>query len=357
MSVNPLKSVISRMFAKNFLGIDIGIASFKVVEISSKNGVRLENYGQLRSEYVSENKSPQGLVVSNDYIIAALASILQEAKIRTKEVFFAIPDYATFFTSFDVPAMSRPELEEAVKYEAPRHIPLPLADVTLDWEVIKGNALTETRTPLKVMLVAVPNETINQYEKIAKALGLKILAMETEVFALARALIRYQEKRAILCLIDFGQKSTTINIFSQNILRVSHSIDISSEELTKALADALKIDFRKAEIIKKMYGLTKDETVKNILTPHVDILVKETKEIFNQYFLEDKERIEKVIIGGGAASLLGLKDYLNLQLKLPVEIANPFLEISYPPGLDTVLKKIGPEFAIALGAALRGVQK
>jgi len=352
MSPNPFKS----LFSKSFLGIDIGTSSFKIVEVSNRKGVRLENYGQLRSEYLSEKRSPQGLVLSNDYIVAALSSILQEAKIKTKEAFFAIPDYATFFTSFDLPAMSKPELAEAVKYEAPRHIPLPLADVTLDWEIIKGNPQAENRAPLRVMLVAVPNETIAQYDKIARAVGLKILAMETEVFALARALIKFQDKRAILCLIDFGQKSTTINIFSQGTIKVSHSLDISSEELTKALADSLKIDFRKAEIIKKTYGITKDETIKNILMPHMDIIVKETREIFNQYFLEEKEKVEKVIIAGGVAKLLGLKDYLNQQLRIPIEIANPFLEISYPPGLDIILKKIGPEFTIAVGAALRGVQ-
>ena len=354
MSANPLKS----LFAKSFLGVDIGTSSFKVVELSSRKGIRLENYGQLRAEYFTEKKSPQGLILSNDYIIAGLSSILQEAKIRTKETFFAIPDYATFFTSFDLPAMSTPEIEEAIRYEAPRHIPLPLADVTLDWEVIKGNPQAENKQPLKVMLVAVPNETISQYDKIARALGLRIVAMETEVFALARALIKYQDKKSVLGLIDCGHKTTTINIFSQNILKSSHSVDVSNEELTQALVNALKTDPRKAEIIKKMYGLVKDENVKRILAPQIDILIKETKGVFNQYFLEEKERVEKIIMAGGVAHLPGLKEYFSEQMKLPIEIANPFIDISYPPGLDLILKKVGPEFTIAVGAALRGlVQK
>jgi type IV pilus assembly protein PilM len=351
MSANPFKS----LFAKSFLGVDIGTSSFKVVELSSKNGIRLENYGQLRAEYFTEKKSTQGLILSNDYIIAGLSSILQESKIRTKETVFAVPDYATFFTSFDLPAMSKPELEEAIRYEAPRHIPLPLSEVTLDWEVIKGNPLAENRQPLKVMLVAVPNETISQYDKIARALGLKIIAMETEVFSLARALIKYQDKRSVLCLIDCGQKTTTINIFSQNILKTSHSVDISSEELTQTLADTLKVDLHKAEIVKRMYGLSKEESVRKILAPQIDILIKETREVFNQYFLEEKEKVEKIIMAGGIAHLPGLKEYFLEQIKLPMEIANPFIDISYPPGLDLILKKIGPEFTIAVGAALRGL--
>jgi type IV pilus assembly protein PilM len=351
MSLNPFNS----LFPKSFLGVDIGTSSFKVVELSSRKGIRLENYGQLRAEYFTEKKSIQGLILSNDHIIAGLSSILQETKIKTKEAIFAIPDYATFFTSFDLPSMSKLELEEAIRYEAPKHIPLPLSEVTLDWEVIKGNPLIEDRQPLKVMLVAVPNETISQYDKIAKALGLKIIAMETEVFSLARALIKYQDKRSILGLIDCGQKTTTINIFSQNILKASHSIDISSEELIQVLADTLKIDLRKAEIIKKAYGLSKEENIRKILAPQVDILIKETKEVFNQYFLEEKEKVEKIIIAGGVANLPGLKEYFTEQMKMPIEIANPFIDVSYPPGLDLILKKIGPEFTIAVGAAIRGL--
>ncbi len=104
MSANPFKS----LFAKSFLGVDIGTSSFKVVELSSKKGIRLENYGQLRAEYFTEKKSPQGIVLSNDYIIAGLSSVLQEAKIKARDTVFAVPDYATFFTSFDLPAMSQP---------------------------------------------------------------------------------------------------------------------------------------------------------------------------------------------------------------------------------------------------------
>lgn len=360
MGLNPLGFLGSKIFTKNFLGIDIGSSSLKIVEISGRKGKRLENYGQLKTEYFTEKTPGQSwqhsILSSEEQLITALSSILQEAKIKTKNVFFSIPDYSTFFTSFELPPMSKPELEEAVKYEAPRHIPLPLADVTLDWEVIKGVPQAQGRVPLKVLLVAVPNETISQYQKIAKALRLNIIALETEVFALARALIRYQDKRGVVCLIDIGQKSTTINVISQSILKVSHSVDPSGEELTQRLVEVLQIEPRKAEIIKKVWGIKKEETISEILLPQIDSMIKETKAIFNEYFLSEKEKVEKIIISGGSALLPGLRNYFSKQVGLPVELANPFIDISFPPGLDLILKKLGPEFTIAVGAALRGVK-
>jgi len=43
-------------------------------------------------------------------------------------------------------------------------------------------------------------------------------------------------------------------------------------------------------------------------------------------------------------------------LKKEVEIANPFANIFYPQILESTLKEIGPSYAIAVGAALRGIE-
>ncbi len=358
MGFNPLRMLGS----KSFLGVDIGSASLKVVEISGAGGRRLENYGQLRTEYFLGRASDvvsysKEIFLSKEMIISALGAVLQEAKIKKKRAFFAIPDYATFFTTFQLPSMSKQELEEAVKYEAPRHIPMPLADVTLDWEIVKGAPQFDGRSPLKVLLVAVPNETINQYQAIAKAIGLEIAALESEAFSLARALIKYQDRRATVCLIDLGERSATINIVSQSVLRVSHSIDIAGQEIVRTLSEKLNIDVRKAKIIKKIYGIKKEETIKNIIFPLIESVVKETKNILNNYFLEEKEKAEKIILAGGNSSLPGLRDYFAEAFRVPIEIGDPFVDVSYPPGLELILKRIGPEFTIAVGAALRGVNK
>ncbi len=348
-----------KLFSSSCLGIDIGTSSIKIVELSNKKGKRLANYGQLKSEYFSpstfRSRTSEGLFLFNENIIEAIKAILNEAKIQEKRCIFAIPDFSTFFTSFELPPMSYEELKEAVKYEAPRHIPLPLSDVTLDWEIIKGAPGEKGRTPLKILLVAVPNQVIKQYQQIANALNLELEALEAEVFALARALIKYQDAKRVVALIDIGEKSTTINVVSKNILKISYSTDVSGEEITKVIQEKLEINKRKAEIIKRMLGIKKEETLKEILLPLIQQLTREIENVFRQYFAEEREKPEKIILSGGSALLPGLREFFQQKFNLPVEIANPFLGLSYPPGLEEVLKKIGPEFTIAVGTALRGL--
>jgi type IV pilus assembly protein PilM len=354
---NPFKAL-----SKNCIGVDIGTASIKVVELAKGKGKTLSNYGTLSSEYFSnrefQSREKGALSFNEDAIVQALGSILQEAGIKSKDAFFAIPDFVSFFTAFDLPPMTMQEVPEAIKYEAPRRIPLPLSDVTLDWQIVKGGPTTEGKTPLRVLLVTVPNEAIEKYQGIANNTGLRIKALEAEVFAMSRALIKYQDKANVVCLIDVGERSTTINIVSQGVLKLSYSFDISAGSFTKALSEALSIDKRKAEIIKRAYGISnKKPTIREILLPFAESILKKTKNIFDELYMEDKERARKVILSGGGVDMPGFLDHFSRGLDLPVEIANPFIDIFYPPTLQDTLQKLGPKFTISVGMALRGLER
>jgi len=57
---------------------------------------------------------------------------------KNKRAVVSLPDYHTFFTTFTLPPMTKEEITEAVKFEAPVRIPLPVSKVSLDWQVVEG---------------------------------------------------------------------------------------------------------------------------------------------------------------------------------------------------------------------------
>ena len=347
------------ILSKNFVGIDIGTNSIKLVELSKQKGKTLTNYGILGAEYFSGNsfrsRERGVLSIEESNITGAISSILREAGIKSKQAFFSIPDYVSFFTTFDLPPMSEKEVPQAVKYEAPRRIPLPLSEVTLDWQIIKGGPDSKGAAPLRVLLVTVPNDVINQYQRIAQGAGLKIMALEAEAFAMVRALIKYQDTSNVICLIDIGERSSTINIVSQGILKVSHSLDASGEDFTRALTGALGIEKKKASAIKYIYGLSdKNLEIKKILLPKVELILQKVKDVFNELYTKDKEVPGKIILSGGGVSMPGLVKYFSQNLDIPIEVANPFIDIATPSSLEGTLKNLGPALTIAAGMALRG---
>jgi len=351
MFKNPFKVV-----PKSFLGIDIGVSSVKVVELSRWGGkIELKNYGKVAiSPFKARSLRTfreNSFLLSTKDISKVIRGILNEAKIKTREAIFTIPDFSTFFTTFELPPMTEPEIAEAVKFEARQHIPVPISDVVLDWYLIEGR-IGKKGTRMKILLVAIPIELISQYKSIAQSSQLQLKFIEAETFSLARALAKNKDT---VCLVDIGVQSTTVNIADEGILKVSHSIDLSGKDLTQALVRSLDVDMAKAEEIKRIKGL-KDDEEKDILMPLLNLIIIEVEKVIRDFHQINGKETKKIILSGGSALLPGLKDFFSSYLKKEVEIANPFLNVSYPPVLERKLKVMGPSFAVALGAALKGIK-
>jgi type IV pilus assembly protein PilM len=347
-----------RLTSKSFLGIDIGVSSIKIVELVRWGGrVELKNYGYLSISPFREEPfqkfSEDTFLLSTPQIVKVIKSILITADIKTKESIFTIPDFSTFFTSFELPPMSQEELQEAVNFEARQHIPVPISEVVLDWYLIGGKA-GKKETNLRVLLVAVPNDLIGRYQEIAKQVGIDIRYLEAEAFSLTRALSR--DEKGVICVLDIGAQSTTINIIDEGILKLSHSFDVSGNDLTSALMKSFNVTPEKANFLKNQQGLNFLET-KEVLSPLVNIIIMEIEKIFKDFYLAKGQEIKKIILSGGSAFLPGLADYLSSYFKKETSIANPFSNLFYPPVLEKKLEKMGPSFTIAVGAALRGIKQ
>lgn len=351
---------------KKFLGIDIGTSAIKVVELSSSgNQIKLENYGEVSISSFSQkpfrNSDKTAFSLSTEEICRALKAIFEEAKIKTKKAFFSIPDFASFFTSFELPPMTKEEIPEAVKTEARKYIPIPLSEVATDWQVVSEKPFNGERKKIKILLVAVPNTVVQQYQQIGLNLNLEIISLEAEVFSLVRSLINEREM-GVIGLIDAGARTTTCSIIERGTVLTSHSFDISGDFLTTRIARGFDTNFEVAEELKRKYGITgespdKEKDLRELIMPLVNLILQESERTFKNFYYKERKEVEKIILAGGIALMPGLLEYFKKCFKKEVEIGNPFQKIFYPPILEETLKEMGPAYAIAIGLALHGFKK
>ena len=356
MAFNPFRL----FFPKKMLGIDIGTSSIKIVELSRWGGGRtLENYGEIQSAALFKEPlrtaGRGSYSLSATFISKAINAILDEARIKTKAAIFSIPDYSTFFVSFDLPPMEEKEIAEAVRFNAPQYIPLPISETTLDWKVISG-VPGNKRSSLKVLVIAIANQVVQEYQRVAQMAGLELYALEAEALSATRSLVRDTEKT--ICVIDIGVQSTTVNIVDRGVLKKSYSFDFTTgNQLTFAVASALDKGYLEADDIKNKSGLlSADKSVKDTLYLLIDPLISEIRKISNEFIQYENREIEEIYLTGGTANLPGLKEYFKEVFKKEVRVPNCFSDFLYPPILDKSLVEMSPRFSVAVGVAMQGLE-
>lgn len=350
---------------KSFLGIDIGTSTIRLTEITKKKGnLFLTNYGELKSS--SFKKKPfrtfvkNNISLSNREISEGIKAIIEEASIATKDVCLSIPDFASFFTTFEIPKMDKDEVSQAIQYEVRPYVPIPINEVTLDWVIVEEK---HSSSLLKVLVVAIPNDVVAQYQEIAQMADLDLKILESEVFSLVRAANNsfksQEEGKKIIALIDVGSRSTTYSIIEQGVLKLSYSFNLGSNELTDVIAKSLNIDYNESEKLKMTIGLRSngEKNIKRILLPLVDSIMGEGKEVFRSFFTKEGKKVDKIVLAGGFAVMPGLVDYFSESFKKPVINLDPFLNISYPKALIKAIKDMGPLYGVSVGSALKGLEK
>lgn len=345
---------LSWLFPKSVIGVDFGTASIKLVEFSRRGSwVVLKNYSELASKHISGKNTSlptTGLVISIDATALALRQMLAEANIKNRSAIFAIPDFYTFCTSFDIPAMPVKEMAGAIRYTAAQYITLPITEVTLDWKVVG----TSAQGGSTVFVVAIPNQIIADYRLIAEKAGLDIIAVEAEAFSVVRAL--GDSKKLSQCIIDIGSQSSTMNFVHQGIIQKSYSSNFGGRGIIEILSKKCALSPEASEHTRDQEGLISAKPeIATILREYVGSFVREIQNSITSFSPTPDASME-VIITGGISQTPGLINEIEKQLQQPVRQLNCFHQIQYPRILQPTLEKMAPRFSVVVGTALYGVE-
>lgn len=339
-------------------GIDIGMYSTKVVQLryESERAI-LESYGELLNERYTKGAAGYGsgfLRHSDNDIATLLKDIVAESNITAKEAVFSLPASSSFTTTISLPRLTKKEVASAIPYEARKYVPIPLAEVVLDWDILE----TEERETTNVLLVAVPKELIEKFKRIANETHLSVRALEVETFSVIRSLIGHDPIPT--AIINFGHLTTTLSIVDMAKLRVSHSFERGSNQLTQALERGLGVNKERAEQIKRDIGLgerIEEKQFTSIMLPLLEAQLSEVNRLIDGYNRKAGRKIQKVNVTGGGSQLSGIIELAATHFGIEVTRGNPFARVVSPAFMQPILREIGPSFAVAVGLALHEITR
>ena len=286
-------------------------------------------------------------------VAALLKDLIKEANITTKEAVFSVPATSSFLVTIPFPRITAKEITNAIEFEARKYVPIPLAEVALDWDILEPS---ENRDIIEVLLVAIPLEIIEKFKRVSQLAGLTTRALEVETFSMVRALIgRAQTPTA---LINLGHVATTLAIADKGKLVMSHNFNRGAKEFSRALERGLDITQDRAETILKDNGLSdkiEDQEITSILSPIVESVFSEIARTLNMYNRRQERKIQKINLTGGGSNLKGLVELGASRFGLEVTRGNPFARVIAPAFLQMVFREIGPVFTVAMGLALHEI--
>jgi len=377
-------TTVSRFFEKptSAIGIDIGSSAIKVVQLKVKDGKAiLETYGELSLGPYAELTIGQTTSLSGEKLGSALKDVMHEAEIFAKAAGIAIPLSASLITIIEMFYTKKGRLDEMIPLEARKYIPVPISEVSLDWHVIpsktpepseeenseetqqKNNknsnyeSTGKERKRVKVLLAAIHNEILNKYKQIADQNSLEVDFFEIEVFSSIRSLIG--REREPVFILDIGSGTSKLLVVEDGIVSSSHIINRGSHDITFALAKSQGISTLRAEEMKREIGLSKDpihEEARKVIQLVVEGIFADANRVVIDYEKKMKKPVTKIILSGGGSLLKGLKEIAQKNLEIEVVRADPFSKVESPAFLESVLKEAGPNFAVAVGVALRRLQ-
>jgi len=359
-----IKNAISNLFNKSsqgssVLGVDVSSSSIKVVQLRNKAGrAVLETYGELALGPYAKVESGQATNLPPEIISEGLKDVLREAKVTTMNCGVSIPLSASLITIMEIPRMDEKQLAVVVPLEARKYIPVPINDVLLDWSIIPTIGPDKQTEKLNVLIVAIHKDTITKYQEIIRQSGLQASFFEIEIFSTIRSSL----DRGItpVMLVDFGVSTTKLYVVEAGVVKNSHSINKGSHDITLSLSHSLGISIKEAEEIKKTSGLLETSAGESALDSHyavLEFIIHEAQKVMLAYERKNKRPITKVVFAGGGSLLKGLPEFASKRFDVEVAIAHPFMKIETPAFLEPVLREAGPEFAVAIGTALRKLEE
>lgn len=348
--------------SKSVLGVDVGSSSLKVVQLRKEGGVAvLETYGELSLGPYGGAEVGQATNLAAEKIAETLKDLVRESNVTSTDCGVSIPFSRSLLTLVELPRRDNPvEQKTIIELEARKYIPVPMSEVQLDWFIVPEPEIENgpPKPVVNVLLVAVHNDELQLLQSVVQGAGLTASFYEIEIFSTIRSVV--DELIKPIMVLDIGASATKTYVVERGIVALSHNIPHGGQDVTQAIATAHGLTVANAERLKKESGFNPPENdgySRSSIELTFSRIFSEAKRVLVQYETAHEKTVSTIILTGGGGVTRALREYAHTFFSVDVRLADPFGKTQAPAFMQPVLGEIGPEFAVAVGLALRKLEE
>lgn len=295
-------------------GIDIGNRALKAVKLArGADGVSITDFAFIEHDTILSEAGD-----NRDALIqTALAKFVGRHETRKIPVAVGVGGQQSFARFVPLPPVEAKKIPDIVKFEAVQQIPFPLDEVEWSYQLFERDDDPDIQVGIFAMRKELINEVVGEFLDV----DLDVHAVQTNPLAVYNA-VRYEGRldKGYAVIIDLGADSTDL-IIADNDSIWMRSLDLGGNNFTEALAKAFKIDFEKAEEMKRNAKTSKyAKQIYQAMRPVFGELVSEVQRSLGFFQSSHRDvKLRKIIAVGGGFRLNGLSGYLQKNLQMPVE--------------------------------------
>lgn len=341
---------MSKLFFKDkpIIGLDISTTSIKLMSVDTKKWEVL-GYGSVD---IDPKDMETSLETDGTYISEKLKELLKEKVLGTfgsNHVVMSIPTSRTYSRSVTIQNDIASPIVDSIRLEAEQYIPIPLAQLYIDYEITSKDKETTT-----ALMCAVPQKIVDNCVKAATDSNLKVIMVEPGMLSVSR-LLRYTEDGSLpTVIVDIGAASTDVAVIDGTI-KVTGGLPIGGNTFTLNISEKMKVSLEKAHQLKVLNGLSsspKQKAIVGALDPDLKRIVQEIKKIIRYYIerVPGARNIEQVIVVGGGSNVPGIGDFFTDNLVIAARVASPWQLLNFAK-LPQPARQFKPRYLTVAGLA------
>ena len=334
---------------KPLIGLDISQTGIKVMAIDTQKWLVL-GYGSADLDPLKIQRSLEG---DDDYLADSLRALLADKIVGTlpsTQAVIGIPSSRTFSRTFTLPAKAERNIADAVEVEVDQYIPIPLASLYVDYEVIE-----RTKEQVTAVMAAVPRTLVDNVLTAVTKAELDPIMVEPGINAVARLLETTEDGHLSTLIVDIGPASTDIAVLDNSAIRVSGGLGIGGNTFTLDIAKKLSVTLENAHQLKVLNGINagpRQAQIVRALSPSLERITAEVRKVIRYYTerITEGHKIEQVLVVGSGSNVPGIGDYFTNELIMPARTASPWQRLDFGT-LPQPHKQFRPRYITVAGLA------
>jgi type IV pilus assembly protein PilM len=306
--------------ATKVLSISLGSEIVKVCEVmlAGKRKVQVFNAIDL---IVPEGLCEDGVILDAASLAEAIKQGLKGEGFSAKKIVFTINSKRIANKEAIIPFCKENRIKDIVQINASEYFPISnLDNYTFNHSIIEV-VQNESVKNYRLSVTATPNELIEQYYELARAMGMSVEAIDYSGNSILQLLKLQTAGEGVDAVLQVGAENTVVNIMNGSTMVMQRSVPYGRLSLVDAVKSSANVSDEEAD------GMLMQDDIGDLASKYGDVadavrtMLSSIGRILEFYRARNAENpVERVFVIGDVSSIAGLPDLINNEMDYEVQV-------------------------------------